>query len=81
MGYSIVYMDDRGRVLIPKDLRAEVKSKVFTVKISEDGAIILQPIINKAQKLAGKYKNLLQNKNYEELEEIQEKFIRKERGI
>ena len=81
MKHAITYIDDKGRIQIPKNLRNKVKSKVFTVKINEDGAIILQPIKNKAQKLAGKYKNLIQNKSYKELEEIQEKFIQKKRGI
>jgi len=81
MKHAITYIDDKGRIQIPRNLRNKVKSKAFTIKISKNGTIILQPIKTKTQKLAGKYKNLLQNKSYKELEETQEKFIQKKRGI
>ena len=77
----IVSMDDRGRVLIPKDIRRKIRARFFTVELMDDGSIVLRPIANDVLKLAGKFKDLIKYRNIEELEEKQEEYIRKKRGI
>ena len=77
----IVSMDDRGRVLIPKDIRRKIKTKFFTVELMDGGSIVLRPIANDVLKLADKFKDLIKYRNIEELEEKQEEHIRKKRGI
>ncbi len=72
----IVSMDDRGRILIPKEIRGKVKTRLFTVELVED-TIVLKPIANEVLELAGRFKDLLAHKSIEELEENQEEFLRK----
>ena len=72
----IVSMDDRGRVLIPKEIRRKVKTKLFTVELIE-GSIVLKPLTSEILELAGKFKDLLEHRSMDELEEIQEEFLRK----
>ncbi len=74
-------MDDRGRILIPKDIREKVRSKLFTLELMDNGTIVLKPIINEVLELSGKFKGLLEYESLEELEEKQEEFVRKNRGI
>jgi len=74
-------MDDRGRILIPKDIRRRVKAKLFTIELMDDGSIVLKPITSEVFELAGKFKGLLKHRSMEELEEKQEEFVRSERGI
>ena len=77
----VVSMDDRGRILIPKDIRKRVKTKLFTVELMGDGTIVLKPIAGEILELAGKFKGLLKYKSMEELEEKQEEYVKRERGI
>jgi len=77
----VVSMDERGRILIPKDIRRKVKTKFFALELMSDGTIVLKPIANEVLELAGKFKNLLKYKDLEELEEKQEEFIKRERGL
>ena len=77
----IVSMDDRGRILIPRDIRRRVRAKFFTIELMDDYTIVLKPITNDVLELAGKFKNLLKYEDMEELEEKQEEFVRRERGI
>jgi bifunctional DNA-binding transcriptional regulator/antitoxin component of YhaV-PrlF toxin-antitoxin module len=77
---SIVRMDDKGRVLIPKELRKRSKNRIFIAKIDEDGAIILEPVDKRVEELGGKYRNLIRKK-MEEIEEAEEELLRRERGI
>jgi len=74
-------MDDRGRILIPKDIRRRVKTKLFTVELMSDGSIVLKPIANEVLELAGKFRGLLKYRDVEELEEKQEEYVMRERGI
>jgi bifunctional DNA-binding transcriptional regulator/antitoxin component of YhaV-PrlF toxin-antitoxin module len=74
-------MDDRGRILIPRDIRRKIKSKLFIIELRSDGSIVLKPIANEVLELAGKFKGLLKYKSIEELEEKQEEYVRRERGI
>jgi len=32
-------MDDRGRILIPKDIRRELRTKLFTIELMEDNIV------------------------------------------
>ena len=77
----VVSMDDRGRILIPKDIRRRVKTKLFTVELTSDGSILLKPIANEVLELAGKFRGLLKYRDVEELEEKQEEYVMRERGI
>ena len=77
----VVSMDDRGRILIPKDIRRRVKTKLFIIELMGDGTIVLKPIASEVLELAGKFKGLLKYDDIEELEERQEEYVRKERGI
>ena len=77
----VVSMDDRGRVLIPKDIRRRVKARLFTVELMSDGSIVLKPVTSEVLELAGKFKDLLKYRSMEELEERQEEYVRSGRGI
>jgi bifunctional DNA-binding transcriptional regulator/antitoxin component of YhaV-PrlF toxin-antitoxin module len=68
-----VKLDRKGRVLIPAEIRRELKARRFRMKVSH-GKIILEPVI-KAESVKGKYKGLLRV-SMEKLEEQQEKFLR-----
>jgi len=75
----VVSMDDRGRIPIPKDIRRKVKTKLFTIELMSDGSIVLKPAASEVLELAGKFKDLLEYKDMEELEEKQEEFMKRER--
>ena len=70
-------MDERGRILIPANIRKKVKTRVFLIELGKDGTILLKPIVNDVLKLAGKFKHLLKYEELEELEESQEKYLAK----
>ncbi len=74
-------MDDRGRVLIPKDIRRRVRTRLFIVELMSDGSILLKPVASEVLELAGKFKDLLKYRSMEELEEKQGEFVKRERGI
>ncbi len=78
---TIIAMDDRGRILIPKSIRDKVKSKYFRIKLRDDGSIVLEPLLKDALAVAGKHKGILVYEDFEELEEKQEEYIRKMRGL
>ena len=69
-----VELDPKGRVLIPAEIRRELKVRRFRAKVSH-GKIVLEPII-KAESVRGKYKGLLKVST-EELEERQERFLKR----
>jgi len=77
----VVSMDDRGRILIPKNIRKKVKTKLFTIELMSDGTIMLKPVASEVLELAGKFKDLLKYKSIEELEEKQEKFVKRKRRV
>ena len=77
----VVSMDDRGRILIPKDIRRKVRTKLFTLELMDDGTIVLKPIASEVLGLAGKFKGMLKYRSFEDLEERQERFVRKERRV
>ena len=68
-----VELDPKGRVLIPAEIRRELKVRRFRAKVSH-GKIVLEPII-KAESVRGKYKGLLKV-SAEKLEEQQERFLK-----
>jgi len=77
----VVSMDDRGRILIPKDVRRKVRAKLFTLELMDDGTIVLKPVAGEVLGLAGRFKGLVKYRSLEELEEKQEEFVRKERRV
>ncbi|OYT56514.1 MAG: hypothetical protein B6U76_03460 [Desulfurococcales archaeon ex4484_217_2] len=77
----VVSMDDRGRILIPKDIRRKVRTKLFTLELMDDGTIVLKPVACEVLGLASRFKGLLKYGSLEELEEKQEEFVRKERRV
>ena len=60
---SVASTDDRGRVLIPKDIRRRVKAKVFKVELMGDGSIVLKPVPSEVLELAGRFKGLLKHRS------------------
>ena len=77
----VVSMDDRGRILIPKDVRRKVRTKLFTLELMDDGTIVLKPVASEVLGLAGRFKGLVKYGSLEELEEKQEEFVRKGRRV
>ncbi len=77
----LVSLDERGRVLIPKDIRSRLKAKLFNIELLEDGSIILRPVVNDVMKLAGKFKGLLKCRTIEELKERREEYVKERRGL
>jgi len=68
----VVEMDSKGRLLVPAEVRREIKSRRFTLRVHGD-KLELEPIAN-PDKVKGKYRGLLRV-SLEELEEEQEKFV------
>ncbi len=73
-----VEMDDRGRVLIPSHIRRRLKSRLFTIRLLSGGALLLRPIGEEVDGLGGKYRGVIRVESFEELEEAQEEFLRRE---
>ncbi len=67
-----VEMDSKGRVLLPANVRREVKARRFSLDVKE-GRILLEPLPD-PERVRGKYRRLLKV-SMEELEEAQEKFV------
>ncbi len=80
-GGLVVSMDDRGRILVPKDIRRRVKARIFTIELTSDGSIVLKPVANEVLELAGKFKGLLKYRSIEDLEEKQEEYLKRERKV
>ena len=74
-------MDDRGRILIPRDVRRRVKSRFFILELKGDGSIVLKPVASEVLGLAGRFRGLIKYESIEELEERQEEFVRGERRL
>ena len=71
---SIVELDDKGRVLIPAEIRRKVRSRRF--KVSARGDVVeLEPLPSLDQ-LRGKYRDLIKEE-WDELEEAGEEFVLK----
>lgn len=71
---SIVELDDKGRVLIPAEIRRKVRSRRF--KVSARGDVVeLEPLPSLDQ-LRGKYRDLIKEE-WDELEEAGEDFVLK----
>ncbi len=67
-----VEMDSKGRVLLPANVRREVKARRFSLDV-KGGRIFLEPLPD-PERVRGKYKRLLKV-SMEELEETQEKYV------
>lgn len=68
-----VELDDRGRLLLPAEIRNRLGTNRYLLKESEE-KLELEPL-PRAEEVKGKYEGLL-DKSLEELEEDQEKFVR-----
>lgn len=69
---AVVESDEKGRILLPIELRRKFKAKRF--KVTTDGRYIeLQPIAG-IEGLRGKYRNAIKSE-WEELEEKGEEFV------
>ncbi len=75
---TVVEMDDRGRILIPSPIRRRLKSRLFKVKLLSEGALLLRPVEGEVEGLGGKYRGVVRAQSFEELEEDQEEFLRRE---
>ncbi len=75
---AVVEMDDRGRVLIPSPIRRRLKSRVFTLRLLSEGALLLRPIGEEVEEMGGKYRGVIKTQSFEELEEAQEELLRRE---
>jgi bifunctional DNA-binding transcriptional regulator/antitoxin component of YhaV-PrlF toxin-antitoxin module len=69
---AIVELDEKGRVLIPAEIRNKIRSRRF--KVSTRGKVVeLEPLPSLDQ-LRGKYRDLIKE-GWEELEEAGEEFV------
>jgi DNA-binding transcriptional regulator/RsmH inhibitor MraZ len=69
---TTVEMDSKGRLLVPAEIRRNVKSRRFTLRTCE-GRLELVPL-PEPERVKGKHRGLLKV-GLEELEKEQEKFI------
>jgi bifunctional DNA-binding transcriptional regulator/antitoxin component of YhaV-PrlF toxin-antitoxin module len=73
---SEVELDQKGRILLPVEIRRAAGSRRFTVRVKE-GKIELHPVPD-PKTVKGKYRRLLRV-SLEQLEEAQERFVEKGR--
>lgn len=75
-----VELDRKGRVLLPSQVRKRVPSRRFELRIEDDSKIILEGMLD-SESVRGKYKDLLKvkKKSIAQIEEDQERFIKKHR--
>jgi DNA-binding transcriptional regulator/RsmH inhibitor MraZ len=71
-----VQLDEKGRVRLPAELRRELKSTRFTIRVQND-RILMDPVKTPAE-VKGKYKGLIKI-GMEELEEAQERLVTSDR--
>lgn len=77
MGMSaVVEADDRGRILLPLEMRRKFKTKRFKITAKKNH-LELEPL-QRVEELKGKYKNIIKFE-WEELEEMGEKFVTENR--
>ena len=72
----VVEADEKGRILIPAEMRRRAGSRRFKVVAVEDH-LELHPLPS-AQSVKGKYKGIIK-REWEELEEKAEEFVTKRR--
>ena len=75
----LVSVDEKGRIVIPKDVREELNIKGKVMLVVEDGKIELLPYVKKSYR--GLFKASLKSKDVDEvlkeaLEERSEKWLR-----
>ena len=72
MGMSaVVEADERGRILLPLEMRRKFKTRRFKITAKKD-RMELEPL-QRVEELKGKYKNIIKF-DWEYLEEMGEKF-------
>ena len=62
----ILKIDDRGRITIPKEVRELLKSKRLKLK-TDDGKIILEPVVLDVNKYYGIFKKDIGNEDIDEI--------------
>ena len=75
MYQTFVTMNEDGKIILPETLKEKVKGKMFKLELKDDGTIILKPLP------AGKFEGIISYESFEELEERQEKYVKKHRGV
>jgi bifunctional DNA-binding transcriptional regulator/antitoxin component of YhaV-PrlF toxin-antitoxin module len=71
---SVVELDDKGRVLIPAEIRRRVKATRF--KVSVRGNVVELEPLDRVESLRGKYRDVIRH-DWEELEEMGEEYVTK----
>gem|GEM_PF-1106943 len=69
---TVVEMDEKGRILLPREMRKNIRSRRFEVS-SEKDVIKLVPLPD-VESLRGKYRKLIKY-DWNELEERAERFV------
>jgi len=69
---AVVEADEKGRILLPIEIRRKLRSNRFKVTQKEDH-LELQPLLD-AEDLRGKYRHLIKSE-WEELEERAESLV------
>ena len=69
---AVVELDEKGRVLIPAEIRRRIKSRRFKVS-TRGGVVELEPLATLAE-LKGKYRHLIKS-DWEALEEKSEDLV------
>ncbi len=72
----VVEADEKGRILLPKEMRRKFKTKRFKVSAKPDH-LELQPLPS-VDDLRGKYRNIIKSE-WNELEEMAEELVSKGR--
>jgi bifunctional DNA-binding transcriptional regulator/antitoxin component of YhaV-PrlF toxin-antitoxin module len=73
---AVVEADERGRILLPSEIRRKFHTRRFKLTVKED-LLELQPLKN-VEDLKGKYKDIITS-DWEKLEERSEDFVSKGR--
>ncbi len=71
---AIVEVDDKGRVLIPAEIRKRFRSRRF--KVSARGNVVELEPLAAVEQLRGKYRHLIKSE-WNELEEKAEEYVKR----
>ena len=70
-----VEIDNKGRVLLPSEVRKKMKARRFELRVDKNS--IIMECLPDPESVRGKYKDLLKGKSMSEIEEDQERLISK----
>jgi bifunctional DNA-binding transcriptional regulator/antitoxin component of YhaV-PrlF toxin-antitoxin module len=71
---AIVELDEKGRLLIPAEIRRKIRGRRF--KVSARGGVVELEPLEKVEELRGKFRHVIKH-DWEELEEMGEEFVAK----